>query len=277
MGSYYFPDFNIFNTNIYTMNFPAFFNIFDFQPNNTNILEANTGMSVFEIPQLIPNFVFQPPQFLTPIIQPLSADYLPEMSVAKTDKKPEITEPQETDAEITRAEKVTASAVQTNPKTQKAEKRLARSGYVTEEIVPGCYIHKMKYVNTKDLKPYMKETLAKLSKKAEELGYTLVVSDGFRSHQQQINLKKRKPKLAATPGKSAHEYGVAVDIGLAKNGKLVGDIYKKVPEFGRYAQSLGLEWGATWKTKYEPWHFNFQNWQELADVKNEYRQWNHIA
>lgn len=155
------------------------------------------------------------------------------------------------------------------PKVTKSA--LGRS-FVAEEVLSGHSINKCKGANLIKLKPEMKEILVKLDAKAKELGYTMVVSDGFRSHEAQIAAKKRKPKLCATPGKSAHEYGAAIDLAMYKGGKAVS--IDKIQEFADYAQSLGLEWGATWKSKYEPWHFNFVQWQARADIKDEYNQWN---
>ena len=145
------------------------------------------------------------------------------------------------------------------------------------EISSGYCVKAGSWVNTDGLKSYMREKIVMLDKKAKELGYTLVLIDGFRSHATQAAAKRRKPKLCASPYKSAHEYGVAVDIALYKNGKKVSDIKREVPEFGNYAQSIGLEWGAGWNSKYEPWHFNMKKWTELADVKGEYRRLNHLA
>lgn len=154
----------------------------------------------------------------------------------------------------------------------KVSKSNLGKGFVSEELVSGYSINKCKHTDLVNLKPEMKEILVQLDKKAQELGYTMVVSDGFRSHVTQAAAKKRKPKLCATPGKSAHEYGAAIDLAMYKDGKAVS--IDKIPEFARYAQSLGLEWGATWKSKYEPWHFNFVRWQARADIRDEYNAYN---
>ena len=51
----------------------------------------------------------------------------------------------------------------------------------------------------------------------------------------------------------------------------------KVPEFAHYAESLGLIWGGRWKNQYEPWHFNMNDWKDLAEVRDEYRRLNNLA
>jgi hypothetical protein len=43
-------------------------------------------------------------------------------------------------------------------------------------------------------------------------GAQLVITDAGRTHAQQVALKKAKPGLAATPGKSWHEAGRAIDV-----------------------------------------------------------------
>lgn len=163
-----------------------------------------------------------------------------------------------------------------NPKVSRSSVTNLNIPTVKEEVAEGYSVHKGTYINLKDLKPDMKETLVKLDKKAKELGYTMVVIDGFRSHATQAAAYRKKPKWCARPGKSAHEYGAAVDLALYdKNGKQIS--IDRVPEFGKYAQSLNLVWGATWDNKKEPWHFNFVNWQARADIKSEYDKWKNYA
>jgi D-alanyl-D-alanine carboxypeptidase len=42
------------------------------------------------------------------------------------------------------------------------------------------------------------------------------VTDGFRSYSSQVDVKKRKGNLAATPGRSVHGLGLATDLDLSK-------------------------------------------------------------
>ncbi len=143
------------------------------------------------------------------------------------------------------------------------------------EVKPGVYINTYNYSNLSGLKQDMLDIMIKLDQKAKELGYTVVFSDCYRSHDQQADGYRRKPNLCAPPYKSAHEYGAAVDLVLFKNGRKVS-VYD-VPEFSNYAVSIGLEWGGTWKSKKEPWHFNIRNWKERADIAGEYRRLNNLA
>lgn len=43
---------------------------------------------------------------------------------------------------------------------------------------------------------------------------TFGITDGFRSYSSQVSLKKKKPNLAATPGRSVHGLGLAADLKL---------------------------------------------------------------
>ncbi len=155
-----------------------------------------------------------------------------------------------------------------NIRTRKVGNRVA------QEILPGKEILTIgKGINLTSLKRDMKVKLVQLSEKAKTMGYTLVVSDAFRTQEQQIAAKQNKPELAATPGKSPHEYGAGIDIALYdKNGKQVN--IATVPEFSDYAKSIGLEWGNDWKSKKEPWHFQLANWQTRSDIGPEYRKRN---
>jgi len=40
------------------------------------------------------------------------------------------------------------------------------------------------------------------------------ITDGWRSYESQVALKKKKPKLAATAGRSVHGLGLAADLRL---------------------------------------------------------------
>ena len=148
---------------------------------------------------------------------------------------------------------------------------------VAEEILPGKEVLKIgNGINLSSLNKDLKVKLVRLSEKAEQLGYTLVVSDGFRTHEQQIAAKRNKPRLAATPGKSPHEYGAGIDIALYdKNGKQVN--IANIPEFADFAKSIGLAWGNDWTSKKEPWHFELANWRTRSDIAPEYRRRNNTA
>lgn len=82
-------------------------------------------------------------------------------------------------------------------------------------------------------------------------GVTITVSDSYRSYAGQVAAKASKGNLAATPGRSKHGCGLAVDIGsgrewIQQNGERFGWIW---PTWARRPEDGG--------SKYEPWHFEF--------------------
>lgn len=78
----------------------------------------------------------------------------------------------------------------------------------------------------------------------------LSLTSGFRTHDEQARLYAQKPNLAAPPGHSNHERGLAADIS--------GDL--------DCAHRRAAEFGLRFPMDYEPWHI------EPADVDNTNRQ-----
>lgn len=94
------------------------------------------------------------------------------------------------------------------------------------------------------LQPEMADALARANAamKAAGLG-TFSITDGFRSYDAQVDVKRRKPGLAASPGRSIHGLGYAVDIGASRAQKEW--LNKNGARFGLYAPIFGKE----------DWHF----------------------
>lgn len=103
--------------------------------------------------------------------------------------------------------------------------------------------------------------LARFLKASESAGYNFRISSGFRSSAQQAALYRAKPNLAAPPGGSNHERGLAAD--LTFNGRSGG-----CPSFApclwahQNAAQSGLRFPMAGPNgvpiapgkKYEPWH-----------------------
>lgn len=87
----------------------------------------------------------------------------------------------------------------------------------------------------------------------EQYGYELVLVEGFRSAQRQAELARKGGRVTrAGAGESCHQYGIAVDSALYRNGKLqwnMQDPWVKRGYFlyGQLAQQAGLEWGGDWR------------------------------
>lgn len=72
-------------------------------------------------------------------------------------------------------------------------------------------------------------------------GDPLVINSGFRSYEKQAALHKANPAKAAPPGRSLHEFGLAVDIN--------SQTFNKLEELG-----LTRKYGITRPVGGEPWH-----------------------
>lgn len=93
-----------------------------------------------------------------------------------------------------------------------------------------------------NIHPILMERLVKLS---QAYGNKKIsVSDGGRTYAQQVDVKRRKPRLAATPGRSNHEIGTAVDVA---KGWLRPLRDKDLKKFGLYKSAL---------SKNEDWHID---------------------
>lgn len=70
----------------------------------------------------------------------------------------------------------------------------------------------------------------------------LWIVSGFRTRAEQAALYEQKPDLAAPPGHSNHERGLAADLGYPSGGA----------EAGAHSQAAGC--GLEFPVPYEPWH-----------------------
>ncbi|NWG72753.1 MAG: M15 family metallopeptidase [Parvularculaceae bacterium] len=109
----------------------------------------------------------------------------------------------------------------------------------------------------------------------------IIVTQGLRTDEEQAALwaKGRTapgPKVTnAKPGHSYHNYGLAFDIAVVKNGRptwddkvsVDGDETPDYVEVGEIGEQLGLEWGGRWKFRDLP-HFQMRFGLSLADLKS---------
>lgn len=84
------------------------------------------------------------------------------------------------------------------------------------------------------------------------------VTDSYRSYELQVDLKLRKPVLAARPGTSNHGWGVAVDFACdmdSYSSTLYAWLTDHGPTFGWTNPAWALQTGS----KPEPWHWEFDS------------------
>ena len=93
-------------------------------------------------------------------------------------------------------------------------------------------------VGTEGLQPWFTARLACLFARVDGLS----IVSGFRTRAQQAALYRRKPGLAAPPGRSNHERGLAADLGYAT----------RATRRAAHAEAGGC--GLEFPISYEPWH-----------------------
>lgn len=76
------------------------------------------------------------------------------------------------------------------------------------------------------------------------------ISDAGRTHAEQVAVKKLKGKLAATPGKSWHEAGLAIDVDVAYLKSVTGMSQQQLEDW-----MAAFGWIRT--VKNENWHFEY--------------------
>lgn len=87
----------------------------------------------------------------------------------------------------------------------------------------------------------------------DQYGYRMALVEGYRSAERQAELAREGKATRAGAGRSCHQYGLAVDSALLRDGRLQWDMRDPwVREgyylYGRLAQEAGLEWGGSWRS-----------------------------
>ncbi|MFS0703304.1 M15 family metallopeptidase [Cellulomonas sp. 179-A 9B4 NHS] len=91
-------------------------------------------------------------------------------------------------------------------------------------------------------------------------GTDICLTDGYRTLAEQKSVKARKGGLAATPGKSNHGWGLAVDLcGLQDNSTRFAWMNENAPVYGWENPTWAKRGGSG---PYEPWH-----WEYIKGVK----------
>ena len=136
------------------------------------------------------------------------------------------------------------------------------------------------------LHPRLQEKFKLLQKKCAQKGITIRATECLRTAKEQDALYAKGrtapgPKVTNASGKDAksmHQWGVAVDIVIDmdtdKDGDVdIRDLYnvKLMNVVGKLGQSIGLEWGGSWKSIVDKPHFQLPDWGSTsAKLKSKY-------
>lgn len=116
----------------------------------------------------------------------------------------------------------------------------------------------------KELHPVLADKARQLIEKAYKEGIWLIITQGFRSIEEQNALYaqgRSKPGKIVTDAKggySYHNYGLAFDFAiLNKDGSVDWTVDEQWKRVGAIGKSLGLEWGGDWKALPDYPHFQY--------------------
>lgn len=132
-------------------------------------------------------------------------------------------------------------------------------------------------INSRDIS----ELLPEVRKKAQQLidkcklsGVDIIITSTYRDYESQNKLfakgrtEKGKIVTKARGGYSYHNFRVAFDVVPIEHGKAIWDDMELWNIVGRIGQTLGLEWGGTWKFKDRP-HFQYTKGKTLQQFREE--------
>ena len=103
-------------------------------------------------------------------------------------------------------------------------------------------------------------------------GLDIRIIGGSRTYAEQDALEAQRPRVTrAKGGYSLHNFGIAFDIGLFC-GKTYLDESVHYAECGRIGQSVGLEWGGSWKSFQDEPHFQVPTGLTLAQMRERVAQ-----
>ena len=125
------------------------------------------------------------------------------------------------------------------------------------------------------LHPRLQEKFELLQKKCAQKGITIRATECLRTAKEQDALYAKGrtapgPKVTNASGKDAksmHQWGVAVDIVIDMDADKDGDVdirdlynVKLLNVVGKIGESIGLEWGGSWKSIVDKPHFQLPDW-----------------
>lgn len=127
--------------------------------------------------------------------------------------------------------------------------------------------------NINDLHPRVKSLCEQFIEKCKESGINVTITSTYRDNESQNDLyaqgrtKPGKRVTNAKGGQSIHNYKLAFDFVPVTNGKAIWNDEALWNKCGAIGQSLGLEWGGSWKTFKDKPHMQFTDGLTLSDLQ----------
>jgi peptidoglycan L-alanyl-D-glutamate endopeptidase CwlK len=144
---------------------------------------------------------------------------------------------------------------------------------VVKKIPPGTLLPAGKTADSRSepnvatLDPRVQPYARALIQKAAAAGIVIKVISGTRTYEEQAELYKKYKvggPLAAAPGRSNHNFGIAFDIGVFSGSSDPEKAKTYIPEspvyktIGALGVELGLAWGGNWKKTPDEPHFELR-------------------
>lgn len=124
-----------------------------------------------------------------------------------------------------------------------------------------------------DLHPVVKKMAERFLQACADKGFPVTIVCTLRSFAEQTALyeqgrtKPGKIVTNARAGQSYHNYGLAFDAAPLVNGRIVWNRIDLFKQMGLIGQSVGLEWGGSWKKLVDYPHFQWTGGLSLKDLQ----------
>lgn len=123
--------------------------------------------------------------------------------------------------------------------------------------IPEDELANVEFDNSHKLREDAVEKLSELNEAyKEQFGQDISITDSYRSYEEQVDIKERKPDLAAEPGTSNHGWGLALDLGGGINNFGTEEHEWMVQNAEEYGWILP-DWAQENGSKPEAWHWEF--------------------
>lgn len=135
--------------------------------------------------------------------------------------------------------------------------------------------------NIKTLHLKAQEVARKLMQALDSAGIKALILSGTRTYAEQNALYRRgryrnpPPKVTnATGGKSNHNFGIAWDIGIFKDGKYMTSAapYKEAGQVALEAGIPELEWGGNWKGFVDRPHYQLTTELNIIQLREKFEK-----